>query len=546
MQLLEGVLEDRTVYERFERSAERFPERPFMAVLPETADVYGIEAGEIMYGDALGRIRNLTGRYMAAGYGPGHRVGLLLQNRPDFLFHWFALNALGASVVPINPDLRAAELEYLIGHSEMVLAVAIPSRAGDLKQAAKAIGSSLEVVTPGQEPPDVSRPANAPASLSRGSECALLYTSGTTGKPKGCVLDNAYFLLAGEWYATIGGLCAINVDPPERMLTPLPLFHMNAMAYSVIATVTVAGCIAVLDRFHPRSWWESVRNFRATIIHYLGVMPAMLMSAPPSAADRDHNVRFGFGAGVDRGLHEPFEKRFGFPLLEAWAMTETGAGAVVIANQEPRKIGTNCFGCPERQVEVSIRRDDGAEAAVDEPGELLVRQAGDDPRRGFFREYLKDPEATATAWEGGWFHTGDVVSRDSDGQLHFVDRKKNVIRRSGENISAVEVENTLARHPSVRQVAVAPVADPVRGEEVVALIVPAEKPSDERVLAEDIVRYCLTRLAYYKAPGFVAFVDAIPLTATEKIQRGALRAAVDAAIAEGRAIDTCSLKKRTA
>ena len=546
MQLLDGVPEDNTVHQRFKRTAERFPERPFIAVLPETAEVYGIEAGEITYGDAISRIRDLVDRYRIAGYGAGHRVGLLLQNRPDFLFHWFALNALGASVVPINPDLRAAELEYLIGHSEMVLAVAIPSRVGDLKQAGAAIGSPLQVITAGDAPPLASKAANAVASLSRGSECALLYTSGTTGRPKGCVLDNDYFLLAGEWYATIGGLCTINVDPPERMLTPLPLFHMNAMAYSVIATVTVAGCIAVLDRFHPRSWWESVRGFRATVVHYLGVMPAMLMSAPPSAADKDHSVRFGFGAGVDRGLHEPFEKRFGFPLLEAWAMTETGAGAVVIANHEPRNIGTNCFGHPEAQVEILIRRDDGAEAAVGEPGELLVRQAGEEPRKGFFREYLKDPEATATAWEGGWFHTGDVVSRDGDGQLHFVDRKKNVIRRSGENISAVEVENVLARHPSVRQVAVAPVADPVRGEEVVALIVPAETPTDKRVLAEEIVRYCLTRLAYYKAPGFVAFVEAIPLTATEKIQRGALRAAVDAAIAEGRAIDTCGLKKRTA
>lgn len=546
MQLLDGVLSDQTVFGRFERTAKRFPERPFLAVLPETAAVYGIEAGEIGYDAAREKVRALAENYREAGYGAGHRVGLLLQNRPDFLFHWFALNALGVSIVPINPDLRAAELEYLIDHSEMVLAVAIPARVDDLKQAAAAVGSALKVTTAADVPPSASRPADGPASLSRGSECALLYTSGTTGKPKGCVLDNDYFLLAGQWYASVGDLCTIASEPPERMLTPLPLFHMNALAYSVIATVTVAGSIAVLDRFHPRTWWESVRTFGATVVHYLGVMPAMLMSAAPGGSDRNHDVRFGFGAGVDRGLHGPFEERFGFPLLEAWAMTETGAGAVVIASREPRDIGTNCFGRPKPEVEVAIRREDDSEAGADEPGELLVRQSGADPRRGFFREYLKDAQATAAAWEGGWFHTGDVVRRGRDGQLHFVDRKKNVIRRSGENISAVEVENVLARHPSVSQVAVAPVADPLRGEEVVALVVPAGQPADERVLAEDIVRYCLTRLAYYKAPGFVAFVDAIPLTSTEKIQRGALRAAVDAAIAKGRAIDTCGLKKRTA
>jgi len=398
---------------------------------------------------------------------------------------------------------------------------------------------------PDATPPAALRPAKTKVDLTRGSECALLYTSGTTGKPKGCVLDNTYFLLAGEWYATVGGLCTLNVDPPERMLTPLPLFHMNAMAYSLLAMVTVGGAIAVLDRFHPRSWWQSVRDFAATVVHYLGVMPAMLMAAPEGSSDRAHHVRFGFGAGVDRGLHGPFEERFGFPLLEAWAMTETGAGAVVIASEEPRQIGTNCFGRPKPEVEIRIVDDTGNEARVDEPGELLVRHAGSDPHKGFFREYLKDPDATATAWQGGWFHTGDVVSRDRGGQLHFVDRKKNVIRRSGENIAAIEVESVLARHPAVAQVAVAPTPDPVRGEEVVALIVPKEADAGP-LLAEEIVRYCLTRLAYYKAPGYVAFVEKIPLTSTEKIQRGALKAAVVAAFDEGRAIDTCGLKKRTA
>jgi len=545
MSLLPGVLEDRTVFSRFKRTAERFPDRPFIVVLPETAAAYGIAAGEIGYGEALARVKALADGYRAAGYGVGHRVGLLLQNRPDFVFHWFALNSLGASVVPINPDLRAAELEYLIAHSEMLLAVAIAERLDDLKQAAAASGAALQVMTPDSPPPNALRSAGADANLTRKSECALLYTSGTTGKPKGCVLDNSYFLLAGEWYATVGGLCTLKVDPPERMLTPLPLFHMNAMAYSLLAMVTVGGAIAVLDRFHPRSWWASVKTFDATIIHYLGVMPAMLMAGAADRSDKAHNIRFGFGAGVDRGLHGPFEERFGFPLLEAWAMTETGAGAVIIASEEPRQIGTNCFGRPKPDVELRIVDDQDGEANSGEPGELLVRHAGDDPREGFFREYLKDAEATEAAWKDGWFHTGDVVSRDSDGQLHFVDRKKNVIRRSGENISAVEVESVLARHPSVAQVAVAPVPDPVRGEEVVALIVPKEGDAGP-LLAEEIVRYCLTRLAYYKAPGYVAFLERIPLTSTEKIQRGALRAAVEAAIADGRAIDTCHLKKRTA
>ena len=168
--------------------------------------------------------------------------------------------------------------------------------------------------------------APQPGAPNRDSECALLYTSGTTGRPKGCVLPNEYFLYAGHWYATVGGLIALN-HGSERMLTPLPVFHMNAMAYSAMAMVTTGGCLIVLDRFHPKSWWASVKDSRATIVHYLGVMPPMLMGAPESADDKRHGVRFGFGAGVDKALHDPFEVRFGFPLVEAWAMTETGAGA---------------------------------------------------------------------------------------------------------------------------------------------------------------------------------------------------------------------------
>ena len=187
------------------------------------------------------------------------------------------------------------------------------------------------------------------------------------------------------------GLAAMHVGQ-ERMLTPLPLFHMNALAYSAMAMLMTGGCLIPLDRFHPRSWWRTVRDSRATIIHYLGVMPAILMADPVSDDVLAHTVRFGFGAGVDGKLHAPFEQRFGFPLIEAWAMTETGAGAVIAAHQEPRHIGTYCFGRPAPEVEARIVQEDGSDA---EQGELLVRHAGPNPHYGFFREYLKNAEATA-------------------------------------------------------------------------------------------------------------------------------------------------------
>lgn len=536
-----------TVAQAFALAARQHGQRPFVGLLPETAAIYGVPAGEIAYADAQAQIERLRQAYAAAGYGHGHRVGLQLENRPAFFLHWFALNGLGVSVVPINADLRSAELEYLVAHSEIALAIAPAARHAVLRAAALVTGRALQVMGADDAPPTA--PFTAPlasAPIGVRTECALLYTSGTTGQPKGCILHNRYFLQAGAWYAGIGGLARLHVGV-ERMLTPLPLVHMNAMAYSTMAMVLTGGCLILLDRFHPSSWWASVRESRATVVHYLGVMPAMLMKAAAGAQDLQHAVRFGFGAGVDRSLHAPFERRFGFPLLEAWAMTETGAGAVVIANHEPRLTGSSCFGREGHDVQVRLVADSGAEPAVDEPGEMLVRHAGDDPRDGFFAGYLKDEAATAEAWADGWFHTGDIVRRGADGQLHFVDRRKNVIRRSGENISAVEVESVLLQHPGVKAAAVAAVPDAIRGDEVLACIVPVMPLADgaaRSVLATELVAWCLARLAYFKAPGHVAFVEALPLTASQKVQRGELKTLAAAMLGQPGCVDTQSLKRR--
>jgi acyl-CoA synthetase (AMP-forming)/AMP-acid ligase II len=537
-----------TVATAFAASAARWPENPFLCVLPETAGIYGIASGEITYAQLARDVAPLTEAYRAAGYGHGHRVGILVENRPVFFRHWLALNALGVSLVPINPDLRSAELEYLIGHSDVVAIVAVPPRHAGLVAAAAAIGRVVPVVAPDAPPAPISVPAPMTGGPDADTECALLYSSGTTGRPKGCVLPNEYFLEAGRWYSETGGLMTVRPGR-ERMLTPLPLFHMNAMACSAMAMMVTGGCLIVLDRFHPATWWQSVCDSRATIVHYLGVMPPMLMGAAEAPADRDHTVRFGFGAGVDRALHARFETRFGFPLIEAWAMTETGNGAVIAASTEPRHVGTSCVGRPDPSIEMRIERDDGTAAAIDEPGELLVRHAGARPGYGFFRRYLKDDDATAAAWAGGWFHTGDVVRQGADGSVYFVDRKKNVIRRSGENIAAVEVESVLLQHPGIRAVAVAPTPDEVRGDEVFACVVakePSTSAETREALARDIVAWCLQRLAYYKAPGYVAFVDALPLTSTQKIQRGSLKSLVADSIGTDICVDTRTLKKRVA
>ena len=197
-------------------------------------------------------------------------------------------------------------------------------------------------------------------------------------------------------------------------------------------------------------------------------------------------------------------------------------------------------------MQIRLVGEDGNEVAVDAPGELLVRSAGSDPKRYFFSGYLKDEAATREAWADDWFHTGDLVRRDAQGNFFFVDRKKNVIRRSGENISAVEVESVLNQHPAVKTSAVAATPDAVRGDEVLACIVVREDAdtSEREQLAASIVAHALAQLAYYKAPGYVAFVDALPLTPSQKIQRGQLRELAHALPGQAHCIDTRAMKKR--
>jgi acyl-CoA synthetase (AMP-forming)/AMP-acid ligase II len=510
-------------------------------VLPATARAYGIAAGELTYAEAARRIDTLSDGFAAAGYATGMRVALLLENRPDFFLTWLALNRLGVSAVPINPDLRAAELDYLIGHARPALIVAIPARHGDLRAAAATAGLDLAVVAPDAVPPPP-RPDATVTDPRDGAarEAALLYTSGTTGHPKGCVLPASYFLNAGDWYRDLGGLATLTEDG-ERMITPLPVFHMNAMACSFMGMLAVGGCLTVLDQFHPTTWWADVKAARATCLHYLGVMPSMLMRLPPGPQDRTHGARFGFGAGVDPKLQAEFETRFALPLVEAWAMTETGVGAVISAQQPDRLIGQACLGLPGPGVETRVTDDLGAEVAPGQPGELWVRRAGPDPAYGFFSHYDGNPQATEEAWAEGWFHTGDIVRQDAEGRFFFVDRKKNVIRRSGENIAAVEVESMLMRHPDITAAGVTAVPDPIRGDEVFACLCVTDPGPDK---ARQIALWALDRMAYYKVPGHIAFVDTLPLTATQKIQRAALKALAADLLAAGTAHDLVHLKKR--
>jgi crotonobetaine/carnitine-CoA ligase len=319
----------------------------------------------------------------------------------------------------------------------------------------------------------------------------------------------------GQRYVSIAA--PADIRPGDRIYNPLPLYHVNSGIVSLIGAIQSGSCQIQPDRFHPERWWREVVGTRATVVHYLGVVIQMLMLRADDGAHRGHSVRFGFGAGVEPQLHAAFEARFGFPLVEVWGMTEF-CRVLATAGAPDRKVGSRAFGYSIAGLEGKVVDEQDSDSPDGTAGELVVRHSAETPRRGAFSGYLKNAAETERGWRGGWWRTGDTVYRAPDGMLHFVDRKKNIIRRSGENIAAAEVEALLATHPNVAQAAVLAVKDEMREEEVLACIV-LKSGSGDRAAAEEIFRFANAHLAYYKPPGWIWFTRALPTTGTQKIQK---------------------------
>jgi crotonobetaine/carnitine-CoA ligase len=517
-----GELQDGlTIAELFGSAVASHGDRPFFAVPANDKRDYLPGGFEISYRDADRLIAELSAAYKAAGFGLGHRVATLLENRPEYVLHKLALNAVSACCVPINPDYRAGETAYLLEHSEPDLILALAAREAQVGEAlAQSTHKAPVVIVDGLAPVPLAKALRPAHGRAPGPETpsSILYTSGTTGRPKGCVLSHGYEVASGHWYAALGGVADFRTGQ-ERIYNPLPLYHCNSAVVSLMGAIWTGNCQVQPDRFSPQRWWVEVAESRATVVHYLGVIAPLLLAQPPGERERAHVVRFGIGAGIEPQLHAAFEARFGFPLLEVWGMTEM---VRVLADCfEPRQVGTRAFGRAVPGIDVRVVDDTDRVVPDGTPGEMVLRHSAATPRRGCFSGYLKDEAATEAGWRGGWFHTGDTVRRSPDGMLHFVDRKKNIIRRSGENIAAAEVEAILLTHPDVRQAAVMAVKDEVREEEVLACIVLNEPlpPQAVQRVADALFAHCNERLAYFKAPGWMHFVDSLPTTGTQKIQK---------------------------
>lgn len=513
-------------------AADKYGDSPLLIAPRNPTRDYYPEGRSFSYREAATTVHALADRYRDAGYGFPHFVGLHVGNRPEHMLHKLAMNSIGVCCVPINPDYRTGELVYLVEHARLDLIVVSADQLDAVNQALQESEHRPAVVVLDDFMDSLPAAPRARTGVTPASDtpASILYTSGTTGRPKGCVLSHRYELAAGDWYARQGGLVSIRPQQ-ERLYNPLPLFHVNSSILSFWCMLLTGNCQIQPQRFQVSRWWEEIRENDATIVHYLGVIIPMLLKQPESELDRAHKVRLGYGAGVEPQLHAQFEERFGFPLVELWGMTEMVR--TLTDNMPPRKVGTRAFGKAVPGLDVQVVDADDKPVPDGTPGEMVIRHSAETPRKDFFSGYLHNEEATEEAWRGGWFHTGDVVIRaPEDGMLHFVDRDKNIIRRAGENIAAAEVEALLLLHPKVRQTAVMAAPDEIREAEVLACIVLKDDKNpgmpldvstlsdDEKArLADELFEFCHDRLAYYKAPGWIWFTNEIPTTGTQKIQK---------------------------
>ncbi|MET9107459.1 long-chain-fatty-acid--CoA ligase [Streptomyces zhihengii] len=457
-----------------------------------------------LWSDAL----RFAARLRAHGIGPGDRVALLLPNTADFPRAYYGALAAGAVVVPVHALLVADEVAYVLRHSDCRAVVT----AGPLREVAEAAAARtgtdvLDVVCAG-EPLERAEP-RAP-----GDTAVILYTSGTTGRPKGALLTHANLVLN----ATVCAQDLFALTPEDVVLGCLPLFHSFGQSCAMNAALRAGAALVLCPRFTGRGALDLMAREGVTVFMGVPTMYHALTEEPRPADGRAPALRLAVsgGAALPTALLERFESVFGTHVLEGYGLTETSPAATFNQLSTGRRPGT--VGHPIWGVEAAV-----ADAGTEDRTVLLpAGSVGEVVVRGHnvFAGYLDDPEATAAAVVDGWFRTGDIGVQDADGFLSIVDRKKDLIIRGGFNVYPREVEEALARHPGVAQVSVLGLPDAEKGEEICAAVV--LRPG-ARTTPEDIVGWARERLGKHKYPRVVRMVDALPLGPSGKVLKRALR-----------------------
>ena len=504
--------QDLTIFKSFEDICRKTPSAPFL--ISPSRNQKGMTT--FSYQETFEKANKISTIFLDNGYGNNLRVATLLGSTPAHYIVKLALNKIGVSVVPINPDYSPDETAYLLADSGSVLAICAEHYMKQLKTAIAYKDLSVPIVTYDEiETIQTLKPLSDLGTQVHGkTEASLLYTSGTTGRPKGCMLSHEYELMCGEVYANIGAPISLSFGK-DKILNPLPSYHINAGIVTFFAAMLTGNSLIQPERFSISSWWEDINETEATIFHYLGVIIAVLLSDQSATKASLGKLRVGFGAGVEPALHQEFETRFGIPLIECWGMTEMCR--VLYNNEEPRQIHTRAMGRPREDLQVKVVDESDQEVEIGMPGEMVVRHSEKTPRAGAFSGYLNKEKETEEAWKNGWFHTGDTVTMDETGMLYFVDRAKNIIRRAGENIAAAEVENCLFEIEFVSKIACIAVKDDIREEEVMACVVLEDGKKESKEVAEILFNHALEKMAYFKAPGYILFMDDLPVTGTQKV-----------------------------
>jgi carnitine-CoA ligase len=479
------------------------------------------------YAEADARADRTANGLVALGAGKDSKIAIMAVNGPGFIDAWFGAARTGAVYVPINTDYKGDILRYQLGKADVSHIVIDPAFLERLEAVAfdlprlrhviltspmsgapRSLGNNISISTLADL---MSTPDRDPGiEIAPWDPLAISFTSGTTGPSKGVLASHAHVItFARDW------IMSTDYAEGQSIYTCMPLFHAVASWLGVVPAVINGGRIAIVPRFSASGFWDDVRKYNADVAHGIFSMVPILLKQPPRPDDADQPARRFYFAKV----HDEFERRFNCKIVEVYGATETGIVTVTPPGSERRK--DSCGKPNAATFDVMIANEGDEPVPVGEVGEILVR-----PKRPFamLSAYYNSPEATLEAFRNFWFHTGDNARADADGYYYFVDRKKDAIRRRGENISSSEVEATLNRHPAILECAVIAVPSELGEEEVKAVVVLRE---GARATAEEIWAFCDEHMPRFWVPRYIEFRREMPKTPSQKIQKYLLRAGED-------------------
>jgi crotonobetaine/carnitine-CoA ligase len=448
------------------------------------------------------------------GLMPGDAVALMIRNCPVALALLFAIAKVRAVWVPINVQSRGENLGYIFNHAGPKLVIA----EAELRATVAASGANLAaaqtvtIETVRKVATDTrALPSWSEAEPAADETFAVMYTSGTTGRPKGVLVSHRMLRLSGEAVALVSAVRGGNV-----MFMWEPLYHIGGAQMIVLPLIRDV-TLALVEHFSASRFWEQVRAYEASHIHFLGGILQILLKQPPSALDRTHGARVAWGGGCPREIWLPFEQRFGMQIRECYGMTECSS---ITTYNDTGTVGS--VGRPVPWFDVELIAPAGARARVGERGEILVRTS---LPGAITRGYLSNPEATARALRGDVFHTGDLGSYDAEGNMYFHGRMTDNVRVRGENVSALEIEQIAAKHPAVEDCAMIGVAAEI-GEQEIKLFV--KRKAGAALTPQELSDWLAERLAPYQNARYIVMVDDFERTASQRIMKHKL-ATLDAA-----------------